>query len=270
MRKGKFIVKSQAEKAHRRRRVRTIIVSVLAVIVVVGAIWALNAKAFKVSTIEVVNNTSLETEDLNKMVEDVIEGRYFFIVPKSNALFIPVERIRRTIKRQSPEVDSVKISKQGLSQLNIEVKKRVPYVVWCDESQAKRRCFFADKAAYLFLEAPNSNLRLFPVFYGNGDGKILGTQFMEEVNFKNAHAFYSFLEEQGLSVNHMSPSGKDLMAVLDSGASIIFDPQEVDDAATNISALLSSPELTGEGFDIEVVEYVDLRYGSKVFWKTRN
>jgi cell division septal protein FtsQ len=269
MRRGKFIVKSQQVRARRKRRARLIILSLAGILLIAGALWFIYAPNFAISEISINNDTALKDEILEEVVMYELSEKYFHIFPKSNILIYPRTSLKNKIRSMSWEVLSVNIKRSDAKSIVLDVENRVPYAIWC-KSPSSRECFFIDKNGLIFLPATEFSKKLFPLLVGGISGGPLGQQLEDRGIYRNILSFISFLEEGGLGVSYTHLDGLDASVKLASGGSIIFDALEVEEAAQNVRALLESEEVKEDGFDFDSIEYIDVRYGSKVFWKPVN
>jgi cell division septal protein FtsQ len=269
MPKNQVRVKSQIERARRKRRARLMILSSVCVLLIAGALWFIYAPNFAISKISINNDTALNDAILEGVVRQELSERYFYLFPKKNILIYPKSSIRNKVRSMSWEVLSVNIKRSDANSIVVDVENRVPYAIWC-KAPSSSECFFVDKNGSVFLPATEFSKKLFPLLVGGIKGGPLGQKIEDRQTYRNVLSFVSFLEESELNISYTHLDGADASVKLASGGSIIFDALEVEEAAQNIKALLEAEEVKEEGFGFDSIEYVDVRYGSKVFWKPRN
>lgn len=270
MARRRFTVRSQVEKARRRRRALIIISGILFIVLVVFSIWALRHERFLINEVIVQNETSINDAVFESLVERETEGSYLFLIPKRNAFILPKEKIVDKTEAISPEIASVEVSVDDFRKVTVEIKDRVPYSIWCGLDSVNNNCFFADRKALIFEKSPNFSYDPFPVFAVHFKNDPLGKKFLEAATYQNILSFYDFLDGLELNPSRVIVKNDSLSAELSTGSLIIFDPENLEKTAQNVKALLSPNELGREGFDFGQAEYVDLRYGNKVFWKPKN
>ena len=181
----------------KKRVIRWSIFGVILVLVLVGgSIYAARNHRFVISNVSVTGASFSDPQKIQAEAFQDISGDYVFVYPKADELFYPKKKIEADILRDFPAVQSVsvsldkKVTPSGLT-LDISVKERQPFALWCgDEIQPiavdasgtpiasgadLSQCYFADSQGFIFSEAPHFSGDLYPVFYG-GLGEATDTR----------------------------------------------------------------------------------------------
>lgn len=254
-----------------RRKKRIIFLSVFfSVIVFLLFItyFFFNLNFFLINDIVIKGNEVTESENIHNVVLSSISGKYFYLIPKNNKLIYPkteiIDNIKKTMKRI--EDISLNVSKNSLE---IDIGERSIYGLWCKES----KCYFMDRDGYLFSEAPNFSSGVYVVFEGViFDDNPAGKYFLERTKIDNIDKLMIFLTDFNLKVSKVKVNtDKDVEIYLTKGFYIKVDlTKPLEDTIKILKALLSSKEFSKSVSDLSLLEYIDIRFGNKVFYKQRN
>lgn len=194
------------------------------------------------------------------------DGTYHYLSP-SNIFWYPKQVLTTALQERIPRIKTVSIERDGLlaQAVTITVEERKRFGVWCN---GRGQCFEMDKDGFIFAAAPTSAPMREYVFLGFFDENTLpvGKTFIGEY-MPNVIAFLDYLEKKGLKpIQVISKDPVDYWVKLENGISVraAFSnaPEEM---ARNLELALSSDALRGQ---VETLEYIDLRFGNKLYYKT--
>lgn len=242
-----------------------------------AAVYGLRQSAVRISDIQVFG----ADPSLSKIARAAIQGNYFGVIPRDSTFFFPAARIRTDIVTAYPDVAAVSIFRSGLTSLSIKVDNRVPIAQWCGSagplqatsSPLSAGCYFFDASGFIYATTSSAQpLNRFVVYE-------------------------SLMAPVGNSVSSSSPIGSTLpnadtlpaafdfarqLATFGSPVvSIVFSADEVDDylaSGTRVTYVLGNEEnaftaLTSARANFNLadgsVEYVDLRFGGKIYLKKK-
>jgi cell division septal protein FtsQ len=102
------------------------------VVVIVGAVSFLaNSKYITIQNVNIQGNVVVGMKEIADIVEKENGGSFLAIFPKKNILLYPKSSIKKDILTAYPRVESVTIGLSGLTNLNITIKEREPFALWC-------------------------------------------------------------------------------------------------------------------------------------------
>ncbi len=273
-------------KKHRRN---VFLVKILFCIFVLVALFALSAyisglKELNISGVEVTGNKVVSTETIKSIIGEKITGNYLFFFPRTNILIYPKKEIEKGISDQFKRINKINFAIKGNNKLEVSVTERTALYTWCGntppqpDSKEKEVCYFLDDSGYLFDEAPYFSGEVYFKFYGSinsGDKAPLGIYFAPQ-NFSKLVSFKNILESMGLkSITLYIEEDGDVRIILSNKAStgpeIIFKlDASLETVAENLQAALSTePLLSNFKNKYSSLEYIDLRFGNKVYYKFR-
>jgi len=247
----------------------------LAVCLVAGIIYALRQPYFRIKRIEFSGLMVLKQEELEKHVKEKLAGYYSVIFPRDSYFFTDIEDISTYLKEKFPRVVEIKISKKLPDKLRIEIVERKFFSLLCGSdfinASSTPNCFFIDQTGFVYEKAPIATGSLILKIFTNNKniatkGKMIDAETMKQV--RSATENFSFLLGSSLvafQINSDTP--KELKAVTSGGYRLYLNREDdFKQTFTSLKVLLEK-EI---GDKIPRLDYVDLRFGNKIFYKFRN
>ncbi len=264
----------------RRRRRKRIMTRVFFLIllggIISGAVYVLHTPTFQVDAVEVTGTSQISPSDIQTktMDEIAISRNLFGLVPPTNILFVDEKDLEKAITNHFPAIESV-IVQTGLGgKVKVTVSERVAIAIWCDSFNTA--CYQMDESGYVFLPLDTTEATSSP----NADDKIIFKGILDERNQSQIGQRYLSQKEISVFVDartNLGNAGKnvdyvrcdsDILCVIkisNNGVLKVNPNDDLVNAFDRLSSALKSPALAKEKF-----EYVDLRYGNKLFYKLGN
>lgn len=233
-----------------------------------------------IQEIKITGNKVTETQELQKNVEQKISEKYLGIFPKSNILYYPQNALRAELQDKFKRIGAVDFSIQKNKTLEVTVTERTGKYIWCGvvPDQIKEKCYFSDESGYIFDEAPYFSGEVYFKLYGLGDFSAdnpMGKYFFQ-TGFEQLMVFKEILasfDMKPVALYHNSEG--DLEFFLTKGSSISVRPKVILNsnadfqiAAKNLRAALDTePLLSKFKNKYSSLQYIDLRFGNKVYYK---
>ncbi|MDD5165602.1 MAG: hypothetical protein PHG25_03685 [Candidatus Pacebacteria bacterium] len=225
------------------------------------------------------------TQSIHDAAEVKLQGNYLGMFSRRNAFLYPSTSIVDTIKSTFPRVLDVAISRDGWTHIRVTVNQKIPRAIVCatlpnfDNDTLTLNgddpCYFADEHAYLFERSPGFSGHPYNVYYIPGLLSIgsttnyIGTYATTTEEFKDLQSFYDAAQNAGIPV--------DGILVKDAGEYELY-------ASTTIIYFNNAENLTEEHDNLGafwkhmtaqarvdkkplIFDYIDLRFGSNVFYK---
>jgi len=274
------------ELKRRRRKIflNKILISIFALVVIfAGLAYISRISVLNINEVEVTGNKVLDTEAIRNAVTKVTSGNYLWLFPRTNILFYPQSNIKVALIDEFKRLEKVDLSIKNYKILKISVTEREGVYTWCGDApggsgdDSKNPCFFLDKNGYIFAEAPFFSGDVYFKFYGKLDLKNdspLGSNFSPP-NFGELISFKKSLENIGLKPEVLYVKDDDSIKIFLPGKTLGREPYIILDAeddfqklAENLElALGTEPLLSDFKNKYSSLEYIDLRYGNKVYYK---
>jgi hypothetical protein len=231
---------------------------ILSIIILIGLLvflyWFTYGDLWKINNIEIVDAKHTDIELLKTDVYNISHTKKFLIIPNDHILFLSKKKIINHILETYPSVENVDIEKTKDRDVIITIKDRMPMGVWCDEN-----CFFFDDLGILFKKSFNYTGAVFTKW---------GTTASSTLNFYDKvlcldscidKTFVNFLSQN--KIKEVSMDGDDFKMFTEYG----FYIKALNNASTTMrNMILFSKEYKG---DLKALQYVDVRFGDKIFYK---
>ncbi len=263
----------------RKRRVLKISFFIFLFFLFVGlVVYTSHRKEFRVTRVYLSGGVLLTEEEIEKKSLEFLSGYYFWMFPKNNTFIFSKDDLEVYLKENFKRVDTVIIKKKGLTALSVEIKERKPFAVWCkglaEKSEGEiESCFFMDQNSTIFSEAPNFSGDAYFKYYGDlGVESPIGKEYVASTTkFMDISDFVVNVKSLSLKPLYIVVKGEDYFSmVLSGGGYILFDTKEsLYVVVQKLSALLKTDELANLDRSNLPLEYIDLRFGNKLFYKLR-
>jgi hypothetical protein len=273
------------ELKNKRRKIifRKILIIAIGLVLAFGVLsYISRLSKLNITGVNVEGNKVIDSEAIVKIVNKETSGKYLWLFPKTNILLYPKNKIRLSLGNEFKRLTNIDIETKD-KKIIVSVEEREPSYTWCgnmpptnQQEGAKETCYFLDKDGYIFDEAPYFSGEVYFKFYGL-TGKDDGPS-----GAYLAHGFFDRLIDfkDSLSSMNLKPvmlyleEGKNAKIFLTKKSSTI-NPEirfkkdsDFKKIATNFKAALDTePLLSKFKNEYSKLEYVDLRFGNKVYYK---
>jgi hypothetical protein len=245
---------------------------VIALLSIVGLSIGLSHMPFlRLNSVVVKGNIGIDAHDVEALVQKNLSGSYAAVYAKSNKFLYPKDTIEADIRSTFPSIEHLSVEAEGHT-LEVTLSERKPAYLWCTgkpETKTTDACYFIDATGYIFSTGPQVSGDAYFTFFGLlSDDNPIGKTFLNETDIKAMTTIKEQLAKNDVAVRSLYADEKgtrELMLV--HGGKIIFKVDQ------NLTVLLSSLELlkhktTLLNTDAEKkLEYIDLRFGNKVYYK---
>lgn len=265
-------IKHKYDLSNRRRKKKSnkILFFIFAILAAVGGIiFLLRINEMRIREISVVSSgENLVAEDeaeIKEKVGEVLSGNYFFIIPKNSVFFYPQKELREKLLKSFPSVANLNIEASPWEGLLIRVEPRLSSALWCRAEE----CFSMDSHGFIFEKVGASAAGF--KFEGLLTGDPLGRTFGDASLISFMKDFVDKLSKLGLNTLLIKVYNEDKAeAILDNGSFVIFSPKPDagGEVADNLSLLINNLKEKNGG-TLPELQYVDTRYGNKLFYKLK-
>jgi len=230
--------------------------------IIVGVWYGSRIESLQIKIIEVVGSKTIPEIVVQAVIEEVLAGDYFKVVPYRFALTLPDDAVIAAVLN-IPRVKEVRIERIKDQILTVAFTEYDPVALWCAELATS--CVFLDSSGYAFAPAPALMGNAF-IRYQNGVVPTVGTAGFSEPFMTDSQFFSQQLETNlGLFVQGVEIKDDiDISYVLTTGAKVKTSTRmEAFDSLANLESILTNdaflPLADGD------FHYIDLRFGDRVF-----
>lgn len=262
----------------RRRRARA--AAALALFLLVGAAtWGVGYLSylprFTVQEIAVRGAEDLPPRLIRYYAETVLyDGSYHFL-SRANVLLFPREEIEHSLASFFPRVKSARIERSSLlaTAATVAIEEREPFALWCKPplpDGTPDACYQMDNEGVVFAVAPESATSSARYIFGGGlvVGKEPVGQTFASSHLPGLSALLAELGQAGLHpLGATVENDQDFIVPFAEGFTLKASFGKEPSALTrDLQLVLSSDPLRGKE---DQIEYADLRFGNKVYYKLK-
>jgi cell division septal protein FtsQ len=238
-------------------------------LILAGVVYVVNLPKYQIEQVKVEGLTLTREADVQSIAQKELSGKYLFVIPRSFVWLFPRSAIREKVEALSSVLSASLDLDQSSQTLTINIEERKQEYVWCTDG-APKDCYYMDKDGLIFIKAPEFEGNVFLTFKGLADqSSPIGTSFLPKDKMTDLLTFIGRLRTLGLPVVSIrATSIRDIHLALSSGTDIIITLESsLEDVARSIETLANSEDFKSASGGISELEYIDLRYGAKAFWK---
>jgi hypothetical protein len=266
-------------KKKRKRRLMKIGAFFLCLAVLFGlSVYLAHVESIRISKVELSGGILVTQPEVEKETLSFISGSYYWFFPKNNSFIYPHADLLAHLSEKFKRIDTIKINRKDFNTLSISITERKPAALWCDSSSentsTSERCYFVDDNGTIFVEAPYFSGDAYFRYYGlvSTSSPIIGAEYLASTTeFRDISKFVS--DVALLSANPiylLSKDGGEFTLILSSGAKIYFDTKEpLSKISSNLETLLRSGTFSTTSDPTIGVDYIDLRFGNKLYYKMK-
>lgn len=263
---------------------KIIISSFVVLLIFTGLVFLSNWEEINIQNIQISGNKVILTDDIKKIVLNNLQGKYFYIIPKSNGLLYPKKRILDQINANHKRIKEINIDTHDFKTLQITLTENTAKYTWCGESpvliteEILQKCYFMNDEGYVFDIAPFFSGNVYLKFYGiikTTNESPIGYYFTPK-NFNNLIKLhdaltsmnldpeYYYVKENGDTEIHLYMN----TGMIDGPVIYYKTNEDIDHVIENLKSSLSVDPLKSRiENEYSALLYIDLRFDNKVYYK---
>ena len=271
-------------RARRRRKRLLIMASVVAALLLAGGCisYASHMARFTIQSFDVTGTTHVSPQDIQSFASGMIHHTAFHFFPPNNIFLYHPKQIELGIVSHFPRIKSADVSRESLlsTTVHIAVQEREPFAKWCEgsidtaasSSAPAQNCYLIDETGFIFAPAGAENPSSSYLFSGGVASTTPGADPTGST-FAPSHlpgilALLHYLQEDDLVPQSATvQDDEDFYVYLQNSFYIKASfGASAEDLVKNLTLILDSDSLKGKQ---DQIEYIDLRFGSKVYFKLK-
>lgn len=262
---------SKIAKRNKARRILGLVLKIgLPVAFLAGLVFLLRADFLQVKNFKVSGTETVSSESIKNIASNFISGDNFFIIPKSNILFLNKQQLAAALTSQLGRLQKVDVNKQFLSEsIDLKVVERKGDFLWCSPEES---CFFMTKDGLVFASSAEAgakeetDMKNKLIFRGILEGDPLMKSFATPAKIQNYLKFVEVLKGAGFEVSTINIESSDKATAKSNVGDIIFNPEEANLPLVAQNVVLLINDVKGKNPSAQF-NYIDARFGNKVFYK---
>ena len=244
---------------------KQIVIGLLLVITIGTVLWGVwhltRVPLFTIETVTAEGGITIQPSVVEAAVRDELEGTYYRLIPKRFAYLYPKKSIIERLQ-SIPRMQEVRVSREHQS-LEILYVEYEPFALWCAEGDSS--CVFIDRTGYGFAAAPPLRGSAFVRYLRAGAQPTVGEVAVSPALLRTTTTFIDTAATTfGFRPRTVWFDDRDVIYRLGGGGEIRTSQEDgVERVLTNTETILESSEFSH--LEPGNFEYIDLRYGNKVF-----
>lgn len=279
------VLKTARVIGRKKRIARRTVLGVLLVIFFGGTLYLCNSSFLRISDVIVHGSSVTQPDVLEQVVRREISGRYAFVVPRDNILFYPQVKLTQLVRRSNPALAAASVNLNAKRELVLEVTERAPDFLWCNIiDEENKRCYFMDKNGVAYMESPQFSDNVFIEIIGRTKDDPLGKMTIAKEEFLALRQVVQIIPSLTKDTGLVNDSIYKVVSLGGGDYNIFFHHNTADGGqnwhiivnlkqqATDILAAFSTV-VQSEIFKKDTngtergLDYIDLRFGKKIFYK---
>jgi len=251
---------------------------IFSTLVALGAYISKHEK-FTISSLRILGNEVVNSEDVEKIVWEEIGGKYLWIFNKESVFLYPKNILESRVLGRWARISNIDIYADTMTSLTVRIEEREPVYIWCDDKQESssdnitEECYFLDDSGFIFSLAPYFSGPVFFKMHGpifdtefrgeESQGLVIGKRFLSKDEFEKIVILKNaFILLEMKAVEFKAQDDENYQFIMEDGAKILFNKeQSVETLLDNLDSSLDALEKNKQ------LDYIDLRFGNKVFYK---
>lgn len=221
---------------------------------------------FKIKKISIEGNSSIDQEKIMTEISGHLLSKQLEIFPKDNILILPKKEIINGLLEKFPRLKTVSLSKNFPNAISVKVEERNNEALFCFKNKDEG-CAFIDKDGFVFEKAPYFSPGVYLTFLEEATSTWKSSfQVISEEQFKKIIDFKNLLAGEGIKILQIIIKKEGIYQLqTNEGWSILLNEKN-DSQLTyqNLKTTLDQIKDKRKNLD-----YIDLRFGNKVFYKFR-
>jgi cell division septal protein FtsQ len=217
-----------------------------------------------VQDINVSGTEALDANDIKTKAKEFLSGTVYVIIPKSNLFFYSKDELQSTLPALFPRIKNISLDLEN-NILNIKVVEKKASALWCNETD----CYFMDDLGNIFSKSPDFNGSVYKKFYGGIEGEAIGKNFLDKETLEKIKSIYETFDSYKVIISRVeviSPKEVKLRSIYNVEFLINLE-KETTETMDNIDTILTAERFVDSLPMLKGIEYIDFRFGSKVFFK---
>lgn len=230
-----------------------------------AALWyGTRIDSLTVTTVTARGGETIDSQKVIAAVEGTLEGAYLGLIPRRFAWTYPESDIYAAL-RAIPRLKDPLVTRESGTELTVVFDEYLPFALWCTE-RTDGECLLIDAAGYAFGPAPKLKGGALVRYRTLGTEPTVGATVMSAASLQTIADFIALVQAAGTfeivavetdsvgDVFYIVAGGGEFKASLRDAAAVVYD---------NLQTILASPEFVA--IAPGNFQYIDLRFGSKVF-----
>lgn len=254
------------QKKNKKRKIKIWFFLILIIFLLYGFVYLMKHPFVNIDNVQVIKNNFSKNEKVEARISEILDGKIIGLIPKTNVFLVSKHETEQKLKEDFPEIESISIDKKGLKQIEVEISEYEPKIIF----KSNNKKYFVNKEGNIFMEEPilHSYEQLL-VFEKEIESVDIGINIIDSIFLDKILSFVEKTKEQNLHIKSFNYEQEDVyyLKTSDEFEMIISSQDDLNESYENFKTILEEGILDKN--NLNMVDYVDLRFGNKVFYKLK-
>lgn len=259
------------------RSLRLPLMGVAASVAIIAAaaliIATLRSPALRIKTVAVSGADILDPGAIRDAALATLAGSRWLVIPRASFFLADGSLVARDLEYNFPSIRSVNVSREFPATLRVDIAERDFWGIYCNglESSSTPVCAFMDLSGFAYARSPEPRGVLVRIVRSDiTDPPVVGSQALNPGLMETIRALerdipaYAGVEIREFHFSARIPS--EISVIAREGFTLIVKREDDGDTALRALARVLAEEIRERRPQLD---YIDLRFGNKVFYKLR-
>ncbi len=268
---------------------KVVLIMVIALVFIGGCIYSTYLPVLQLNHITISGNKTLPEELVKKKVGEVLNGKYALVLPRRFVLFSFSNQVAPLLEEAFPIIQAIDVKKRYPDSLDIQITERKLFAIVCNDLITDEgisasstpvvengttprviQCMYIDNKGFSYEEAPNSSGTLIARIQTDAESLKMSSELIKPSFVATLEYIIKKIPEvtgdRVLDIELPSKLVSEFRVKTSGGYRLFFKREDdFDNALRVLKAVLND----GIKDKKSRLEYVDLRFGNKVFYKLK-
>ncbi len=257
-----------AQKRKKNRNIKLIILLVSIILFFSLFVFLLTRDWISIKEIKINGNETVSSKSIESVAFNRMSRLRAYTLYAGTILTYDKSDIIESLKYEYPQLKYININSRDIKTLNITVKEREPIALWCINQEIE--CYLMDDTGYIYDEVMDLKSYSNLVIYKSETLNLTLRNTLLPSAFLQINDFLNTIKDFGIQVTQVEINEEDNeFFVYSSGHPVLRIRLNGDltQVASYIEATLNAPDYLNYANSVEKVEYIDLRFGNRIFYK---
>jgi cell division septal protein FtsQ len=264
----RYISDTLKQKKKKVKKIKVYVITFIVVLCLAGLIYFIRLPQIQISQVQISGNTFVETQEIKDKTDTLLNSFTLGFIPDRNIFLFSKKQLEKKLK-ENPAIVSTSIQKSYFDTLVITVTEQEKEMVYC-ASVERIDCLYINKTGFIYAKVEGLIIPEQEVIIYNEQGaKNIQDTILDETLYIDVVSFIKSAARYDVKIGevYIKADGIIEFVTRDNTRIItsIYDDFEKD--FEHFVALFDKAVLTKE--QIPEIEYFDLRFGNKVFYKNK-
>lgn len=231
----------------------------------IGGVYLLRLSYWQIRKVEVGSSGVLTPQEIKAKIDDFLPGKILYFLPRSSFLLFSSSGLAAILQEDFPQIESLSIQKKFPDSLGVTVKERELFGVFCNEE-----CVYIDKKGFAYDSAPSSSGSLLVKIKSDAARAQVGSTVVDSTLMNDFLLLFAGVGKasgvKAIAYEFSVKIPSEIKVETSERFKLIFKRGGDFEKAFRALKTVLEQEVKDKRSQLE---YIDLRFGNKVFYRFR-